>query len=292
MIALIDGDVLLHKACNICEHFIYTDLTTDEVYRRKRDVPNGNEYQQDRYIGSLEDTVEAFNSLLVSIRDNSDADSYIVYLSPSRTFRHDLAVTKPYKGSRKNSPKPTHFADLRDYVVENHSPVLCDYIEADDGLGIAQCHFNKNGIETVICSIDKDLLMIPGRHYNLTSKESRSITYGEGYTLFLRQMLTGDPVDDIVGIKGIGPVKAAKCIRTITDYHGPNTPSFLLRIAQDRVVAKYEEAFGDDWEDRFDENHKLLWILREVPACQDVEFYTPNPIPFKKKKRLGFTKVN
>lgn len=287
MIALIDGDVLLHKACNICEHNIYTDLVTDLAYRRQRDVPEGHEYQKDRYVGSLVDTTEAFKSLLVSIRDNSEAESYIVYLSPSRTFRHDLAVTKPYKGSRKGVSKPTHFAALKDHVVENYSPVLCDYVEADDGMGIAQCHLNGQGVDTIICTIDKDLLMIPGNHYNLTSKESRSITLGEGYTLFYRQMLTGDSVDDIVGIRGIGPVKAKKLIPEIAE----EVLSDWMRKGG-VVEAKYKEFFGDIWKYRLDENKQLLWILREAPEGQDVEFYTPAPIPFRKKKRNGFTKVN
>jgi 5'-3' exonuclease len=79
-------------------------------------------------------------------------------------------------------------------------------MEADDYLGINQ---NESSI---ICSIDKDLLQVPGKHYNFVKKEFYEVDEETGFRNFYTQLLTGDTSDNIKGIAGIGPVKAKKAL--------------------------------------------------------------------------------
>jgi len=64
---------------------------------------------------------------------------------------------------------------------------------------------------------------------------------------FYTQLLTGDRVDNIIGLKGIGPVKAAKALADLTtDIEMYN-----------KVVEMYD---GDKV--RVLENARLLWLRR------------------------------
>jgi 5'-3' exonuclease len=85
--------------------------------------------------------------------------------------------------------------------------------EADDSLGIAQSWMT----DTIICSIDKDLLQIPGKHYNFVKKEFLDVSRIEGLQHFFKQILIGDTADNIGGCKGIGPVKAERLLGGLGD---------------------------------------------------------------------------
>lgn len=70
----------------------------------------------------------------------------------------------------------------------------------------------------IICALDKDLNQIPGLHYSwelrregkvIREKQLYTITPEEGDYWFFYQLLVGDPTDNIKGINGIGPKKAA-----------------------------------------------------------------------------------
>ena len=75
-------------------------------------------------------------------------------------------------------------------------------------------------MSTVICSIDKDLLQVPGLHYNwVHDRSERNDTNGKvsvsedvGLRKLYQQVLTGDSTDAILGIRGVGPVTARKII--------------------------------------------------------------------------------
>jgi hypothetical protein len=115
-------------------------------------------------------------------------------LSESPTFRHELATMKPYKISRINDRKPYHYDALRKYMFTVRDAISIEGLEADDLCGI----FQKEG--TVIVGIDKDLLTIPGDHYNWKTKKLREVTQLEADRYFYEQLLSGDKGDDIPGL--------------------------------------------------------------------------------------------
>lgn len=145
------------------------------------------------------------------------ADSFQIYLTGSTNFRYQ--VYPEYKANRLEQERPRHLAYLRDYLV-SIGAVISDGCEADDLLGIAQ----TESPDTVICSLDKDLLMIPGPHYAweisgvsggtrwVKPAKYQEVDHVSALRWFYTQMLTGDTADNIKGAAGIGKVKAARIL--------------------------------------------------------------------------------
>lgn len=167
------------------------------------------------------------------------------YLTGTNNFRHEIAVTAPYKGNRIME-KPYHFQLLREYMERAWGFEVIDGMEADDAIGIEA--YRNEPEETIIVSIDKDLNMIRGNHFNFVKDEKYYVTDEEAIRNFYLQILTGDKVDNIIGLQGIGPVKSKKLLKDC------NTELEMYEA----VLKAYD---GD--EARVLENARLLWILRE-----------------------------
>uniref|UniRef100_UPI0037504F61 hypothetical protein n=1 Tax=Cypionkella sp. TaxID=2811411 RepID=UPI0037504F61 len=123
--------------------------------------------------------------------------------------------------------------------------IVSDGEEADDLIAIAA---TKYGPDTVVASIDKDMLQIPCRHFNFTTTKWTDVSELEGTKFFYKQILTGDRADNIMGIHGIGPKKADTLIEPL------NTEEEMW----DCVVKMY-----DGNVDRVVENARLLWLRRK-----------------------------
>ena len=176
---------------------------------------------------------------------NLPVDEVEGYLTGKGNFRNEVAVTAPYKGTRK-ADKPYHFGLLREYMQKSWGFIEVEGIEADDKLGIEAYKHDED--ETIIVSLDKDLDMIRGNHYNFVKDEQYVITEEQGIRNFYLQMLTGDKVDNIIGLTGIGPVKSKKMLADCKTE----------KEMYDVVLTAYENNL-----DRVIENGRLLWILRE-----------------------------
>jgi DNA polymerase-1 len=149
------------------------------------------------------------------------ADEFSIFLSGKNNFRYEIY---PEYKSNRTQPKPRFLKEVKDYLIEKYKAEVSDGCEADDLLGIAQC--NALSGDTIICSLDKDLRMIPGMHYSFeisgTSKLGKQWTRPmeivevqpfEGLKKFYTQILTGDSTDGIRGAPGIGKVGAEKILR-------------------------------------------------------------------------------
>jgi 5'-3' exonuclease len=144
------------------------------------------------------------NEMIEQCLAETEAKEYRIYLTGKNNFRRD--IYPEYKQNRADKPKPKHLQFLRDYLVAQWNAEIADGMEADDYLAI---HQNES---TIICSIDKDLLQVKGKHYNFVKKEFSEVEELDGIRRFYIQLLTGDTSDNIKGIEGIGPVKANKAL--------------------------------------------------------------------------------
>ena len=138
-------------------------------------------------------------------------------LSGSNNFRK-YKVTKSYKKNRKNIAKPKLIPTLRTYLYNRFGAgniLLESILEADDMLGIFQTKWNREGINTILLTIDKDLDQIPGKHYNWKHDEEYEISNEEGIKNIFLQALTGDSTDGYKGCPKIGKVKAAKLLDNV-----------------------------------------------------------------------------
>ena len=225
MKALIDGDIIAYRVGFACQK---TDKETGLVTADPKPY-----------------ALHSCKIYVNNIIEDCGCTSYTIYLTPKKTFRNK--VRDDYKANRKGIAKPVHLDAIRTYLINTYKAVVVTNIEADDALGL------KQDDTTCIASIDKDLLMCAGRHYNFVKKEHQVVTAKEGTRFFYQQMITGDTADNIKGIKGLGPVKASKLLE---DTKRADWDSMIIDL--------YIEEFGyDEGRNRCVQNSQLLWILQK-----------------------------
>jgi len=170
-------------------------------------------------------------------------DSWSLHLTGTNNFRHEYAVTRPYKGNRKGNKKPTHYEAIRKYLALSWDATIWDGIEADDAVAIEATELGENGI---IVSLDKDLNQVPGWHFNFVKGGLYYLTPEESMFLFYKQFLTGDAVDNIQGAWRIGEKKATALLEGKSELE-------MWDIIVDKLG--YERAV---------ENGHLLYMLRSM----------------------------
>lgn len=193
--------------------------------------------------GDFITNVEKVHDIIDPLLERFQGYSYRGFLSGPRNFRTKVGKIKKYKGNRDSSKRPRYYEGVREYMVNFLGAELTEGIEADDALGLAQDD------DSIICSIDKDLNMVPGMHYNFSRKELYYISPEEGVYNFLRQMLTGDATDNIPGINKIGEVRSERLLSGKT-----------LKEQLEVVQQQYSKQYGTEWPTAFEEVATLLWI--------------------------------
>ena len=186
-----------------------------------------------------------------------DHETYQLYLTGKDNFRHKVATIKGYKENRKDTPKPKYYNEIREYMVSVWKADMIDGMEADDAMAMRQ--WGCPDRSTVIASIDKDLKMIPGYHYNFVKEELFDVSLKEANRMLFWQMLVGDTSDNIPGIDKIGAKTADKLL----------PPEGNEEQWQRTVVEKYKDQYGSKWREAFNEVATLLWMIREKdkPSC-------------------------
>jgi hypothetical protein len=148
------------------------------------------------------------------------------------------------------SPKPISYKILFDELLSMGAKISVGY-EADDAVAMRA---HELGLDNVVLAfIDKDLKCIGGMWFDYGVMTIKGyITPVEAYRSFYKQMLVGDRVDNIFGVKGIGDVKATKLLESCEDENQ------MIWV----VWAEYQKHFGEIAKDRFLENADLLWLRR------------------------------
>lgn len=204
------------------------------------------------------------------ILDATESDQYKSFVTGPGNFRKH--INPDYKANRKDKEPPIHLQVCREFLINEWNTEVCEGYEADDALGINQ---DKSGQldfriddrvaditwNTVICTIDKDLDMIPGLHFNWVKGEIYEVSEIEALKFFYKQLLIGDKSDNIAGITGIGKVKASNLIDHL------ETEEEMLEVVK--------SLYNDD--NRFLVNAQCLWIWRyENNIWQFPEFRSEN----------------
>lgn len=259
MIALIDADVLVYQSAFGAQKTRYscTYKAKERVFESAKDrddwLVSEGLTKEDVEIKSWQDILSeaacmsiAKNNLQM-ILDALKTTSYKMYLTGKGNFREEIAVTKPYKGNRQTE-KPIYFEQVKDYYTARGA-ITVDGLEADDLMAIRA---TKEPNKSVICTIDKDLNMVPGLHYNWSTGDKFKVNKEDGNRFFLYQLIQGDTVDNIPGIPKCGEKKA----REVVD---------AFESTEDRFKAVYdlylEKGFSEDY---LNEQARLLWIKRSI----------------------------
>lgn len=278
--AQVDGDILIYKAGFSAQRTLYRfvyndgskiDYSNSTLAELKKDLKSRGISHNDGHLQKLiapeplDFACRKIKMLLDSILNKTEADSFNLYLTANdkSNFRFKLATIKEYKGNRKNMKKPVHYEALREFLITYYGAEVIFDQEADDAMGIAQMN---NLSSSIICSIDKDMNMIPGYHYNIDSQETyiskdpgelrlsddRKKIFGTGLKWFYAQMLMGDNADNIPGIPGFGPVKTFEMLSRFS------TENDFKSV----VEREFKECYTLNWEKAFKEVANLLWIRR------------------------------
>jgi hypothetical protein len=278
---LIDADILLYEI-----GFAGQETTSSvekiggEFYKKTKTIPKDWDLVKsmlDNRVELIKGEVEAtlppilfltntdFINTLLNKKRKFEGENVIEFVP---NFREEVAKTKTYKGGRKQE-KPFHYKNLISHIITNY-----DYRVAENGLEAddTMCIYQAKAMEpTIICSRDKDLRQCPGNHYSWEcgkqfsvgplfvdilgwlEKKANGKIWGVGNKFFYFQLLTGDTVDNIIGVMGRGPAFAYKLLKDVeTEYE-----------CYQLVAEVYIKQFGDEWEEKMREMIDLLWIIKD-----------------------------
>ena len=262
-IAAIDGDIIVHRAAWACEtrEYEWIHEKTGRSFGVFEDARSAKEWFEGQ--GSPEGLVrvvhtrtqlphvvhEIIDSMVAGIIQETGADDYYIPLSDSRCWRHDLAVTKEYKGNRGD--KPILYMEAKRFLVQNWGAVIAGGMEADDALAMEAMSCERQGRPCVICSVDKDLLTIPGLHFNFIAGEWAMVDPVDGYRRLMKQVLTGDRVDNVPGLPKVG--ERNKLVKALDEMDDPKEMALHVRQA-------YQDKAGDGWMTYLHEQANLVYI--------------------------------
>lgn len=279
MKALIDGDIIVYSCGFAGEHKTYT-VTSDNAFEKKKEALSFCEsYSIDpstitvsTSVEPLENILHSVKLLIQSILSETGSEDFEVFLTGEGNYRDKLATIRQYKGNRDPDHKPMYYNEIKEYLLKHWGAVVVEGREADDAMGCEQygdyevtVDLNSGGgegwdrttvqeeVDTIICTIDKDLNMIPGWHYNWRKREKYWVDDAEANKFFYKQLLMGDVTDNIQGIPKVGPKTADR----ILDSKASEVAMYL------EVQSEYERYYKKDWAKYLEENANLLWIQRE-----------------------------
>lgn len=290
--AIIDADVLVYRCGFAGQDSVHSVIVNGDVLEQFASKAEANDFCEllalqgaisphieTEIVPKSHSEVETILDVMVhNIVEQSGSTDYICYLSGKTNFRLDAAKYTDYKANRKDGVKPLHYDYIREYIQEKHPVILSDNCEADDLCAmrlfsafnkyVDNQSSNKLDCDQILCSIDKDLLNVPGWHYNISSREIMWQEPNDADRHFASQLLTGDRVDNIPGIsfysdskKKVGPSTARKILGDAV------TKEELYQA----VCDAYEEFAGEDWHDKLNNTGLLLWMMRKPEQHFDIE---------------------
>lgn len=136
-----------------------------------------------------------------------------LFLTGKGNYREDYAKVKIYKGNRLDTARPVHYEAIREYLIRRWGATVVHGIEADDIVSIEAAILGYDPDKVCIVSCDKDLTTVPGRLYNFRRREMKILSAADARLNFYRQLVTGDPTDNIPGCFRSGK-KAAEVLVT------------------------------------------------------------------------------
>lgn len=198
------------------------------------------------------------------ILKDTNADEYVLVVSSVRNMRKE--INPDYKNNRSglNRHEIEGYDECVEYMIEKYSPLVIDGYEADDICSV----LHQRIAGSVLAGIDKDLLQSTGHHYNYRIFTHQFVPVeGEIYTLnnkihttgiykIYAQMLQGDQSDNIVGIRGIGPVKAFNLLKDCKNEEE------LIKVVWKEYLLAHGNTLSAKKE--FEKNFRMVFLPRTL----------------------------
>lgn len=173
-------------------------------------------------------------------------DRMDLFLTGKTNYRDQYARIRPYKGNREKVSRPVHYEAIRAYLMNRWGASVVEGEEADDAVAMLAHAHGYDPDRICIVSPDKDLKTVPGRLYNFRRRGKRDamrvLTEGEARMNFYRQMLTGDPTDNVLGCYKTGAKTAAQIVSgSQTEVESAQAVLNEFRASMDRKGCPYAE---------------------------------------------------
>ncbi len=217
----------------------------------------------------------------------------VVFDLPKRTIKQEKI--KSYKATRKETPSDlkVQIPKIKEILKLWGIPILeIEGYEADDIIATISKKF-KDKYQILIVSPDKDMLQLIDKNVNvfnpmqniLYDEEKVKEKYGILPNQFVDfQILIGDNVDNIKGIKGIGKKTAQKLLNQFGSLEN-------IYKNLDKLKQKLKESFLEA-ENQIEESRYLLKLDDNVPLDIDINNLKKSPADIEKLKdifeKLGF----
>lgn len=231
--------------------------------------------------------VLGFIEMVWKLRGAAEADppthGVAVFDHPSKNFRHK--ISPQYKANRP-AARRTELAKqlivMRSVAkVLGLEPLEKRGYEADDLICTLATRARKAGIRTTICSSDKDFaqcvedgwveIVDPLQKRRILSADVEKKMGVLPSQVAEVQALAGDPVDNIIGIPGLGLERAAGLIRRFETLEGVLENRNSARWPSVRLALKKHA-------DRARMNLKLTTLKRDVPIAVDFDAILIKPV--------------
>ena len=209
------------------------------------------------YIGNkceeVEQAYDKVDEAISNIITTSGASHYNIFVEKPFNNNFRKKIVKSYKKSRANKELPKFYNEIKEYLIGTWNAVGLGGYESDDVLisYYRKCKEEYPFTEVLIASMDKDLRQYPIKifdtYYNRFG-EIYDITEDEADYNFWLQMVIGDVVDSISGVKGKGVKKA----------------EVVLNGVKNRFIAvcrTYKEVYGSRWQKEFIKNLVQVRLL-------------------------------
>jgi len=180
-------------------------------------------------------TKKLISDQIHALVDKVKADSVLLCFSHHENFRKLL--NPEYKLNRKKVRKPMCLNPAKEYCKEEFKWLEKPWLEADDVMGILATKDSETRF--VISSEDKDLLTIPGFHWDAENEVVWEQTKDAADYTFYKQILTGDSTDNYSGCPGIGPKKAEaqlQNLKTEVELWNAVRSCFISKKLSDQVA--------------------------------------------------------
>ena len=274
---VIDADSVVYAAAAAAERNVYAVVREDgqcfdglDHKTAKAALLDGGQLYHRTELQDQAIAIEAARSMIRTtvneVRDNTgEAPDVHILLTGYGNYRERLATVIRYKFNRVETKKPAHYGAVRKHLVDELQAELVHWYEADDKCAILQTQDRTN---TVVSSIDKDLLQVPGWHW-IPGKGMVEVSEVSGLLRLYQQILMGDATDGVPGCKGIGAVKAKAIVQGVlpgvpTDYGPAHSARAGLEAALWAAVKQTYYAADLPVETAI-ETARLVYLLRAEP---------------------------
>lgn len=217
-VVLIDGDVIAYRCC---EDRWRRPVSNPEELRKifgeqfdKFMILSGEtEFSDEENEAYLFKTYAIFKEMVAELKEMHFAEEVRVAVAGEDNFRK--AIYPEYKMNRHadHVPRNPFVPLIREMAAEEGIAIQAHGMEADDLIRIWANELEQKNVHYVICSVDKDLKMIPGLHYLIHKREHFTSTPEFALRFYYQQLLMGDATDNIDGAPGIGPIKAEALLK-------------------------------------------------------------------------------